>query len=419
MKKVLFLAGTYPQKTNPEQAASLNIYTNIETFLNERNYQCFFLRVSLSNKNKLEKKIDLNDINFKILKKKGLNYIGNLEIKKKFSFESLFSYPGCAYSKEFKYFVNFKKFDYIFPIWSEFCIGIIKDIPAKKFSIVGDIFLFQHTRWIKNHFYNLNNFLDLSKLFIFFFGLVKYFFLKYMTKNLIKNINGFVMINYKNYKLFKKFNKNVFYIPNSWTTFNYKKNYKDKNNYNIIDIVLSVGKFAQTGNVFGLNYFFNKVYPILKRNIAFNNYKINIYGDDFKNFPSNLINKIDNNVIFHGYVKDINSELNKSFIMLNLNSSDNNFVISNTRILHAWSQGLCVITHKNQKNSMPELIHKKNIILANSDEEFIEYINFLFFNPDIRINLIKNSLKTLKKYFDAKNNSNYVKDKFKKTFNVV
>jgi len=182
MKKVLFLAGSYPQKTNPEQAASLNIYTNIETFLNERNYQCFFLRVSLSNKNKLERKIDLNDINFKTLKKKGLNYIGNLEIKKKFSFESLFLYPGCAYSKEFKYFVNFKKFDYIFPIWSEFCIGIIKDIPAKKFSIVGDIFLFQHTRWIKNHFYNLNNFLDLNKLFIFFSGLVKYFFLKNITK---------------------------------------------------------------------------------------------------------------------------------------------------------------------------------------------------------------------------------------------
>jgi len=227
------------------------------------------------------------------------------------------------------------------------------------------------------------------------------------------------MINYKNYKIFKKFNKNVFYIPNSWTSVNYKKNYKNKKNYNIIDIVLSVGKFAQTGNVFGLNYFFNKIYPILKRNIAFNNYKINIYGDDFKNFPSNLINKIDNNVIFHGYVKDINSELNKSFIMLNLNSSDNNFVISNTRILHAWSQGLCVIAHKNQKNSMPELIHKKNIILANSDEEFIRYINFLFFNPNIRINLIKNSLKTLKKYFDAKNNSNYVKNKFKKTFNIV
>lgn len=56
MKKILFLSSTYPEKTNPEQAASLNIYTNIESFLNEKNFQCFFLKVSLSNENKLEKK---------------------------------------------------------------------------------------------------------------------------------------------------------------------------------------------------------------------------------------------------------------------------------------------------------------------------------------------------------------------------
>jgi hypothetical protein len=105
-----------------------------------------------------------------------------------------------------------------------------------------------------------------------------------MSKNLIKNISGFVMINYKNYKVFKKFNKKFFYILNTWISYNYKKNYKNKKKYNRIDMVLSVGKFAQTGNVFRLNYFFNKIYPILKKNITFSNYKINIYGEDFKIF---------------------------------------------------------------------------------------------------------------------------------------
>lgn len=404
MYNLLFLGEVYPEKANPRQAGNLNIFYTVSAFLKDKKYNCYFLKIELGAENKfikIDKKIN------------GIFILGKIILKKKLSFNSLYSYPGKIYYKDFKKIFNLEKYDYLISVWSEFCNGLISNSNNSKFAVAGDIYKHQHPRWCKNFFLDLSNFINFKKIFIFFTGILKIPFLKFATIKLIKNFDGFVLINFYNYNYFKLYkNKNVFYIPNMWI---YKKKIKKINFKNKVKIILSLGLIRRTGNLLAINYFFKKIYSQLsKKMLIRNNYEFHIFGD--KNIPKNILPFLDDKIKVRGYVKDINKEFNTAFLMLNLNSIDKNFPISNTRILHAWSHGLPVICHKNQAFAMPELIHRKNILLAENESDFISMINLLMNDSNLRLRIINNSLKTLNKYYNIKINSSIIKESFDKTF---
>lgn len=404
MYNLLFLGEVYPEKVNPTQAGNLNIFYTVSSFLKDKKYNCSFLKIELGEENKF---IKINK------EKNGIFILGKIILKKKKSLHSLYSYPGKIYYKDFKEIFNLEKYNFLISVWSEFCNGLISNSNNSKFAVVGDIYKHQHPRWCKNFFLDFSNFINFKKIFIFFTGILKIPFLKFATIKLIKNFNGFVLINFYNYNYFKLYkNKNIFYIPNMWT---YKKNIKKINLKKEAKIILSLGLIRRTGNLLAINYFFKKIYSqLLKEMLIRNNYEFHIFGD--KNIPKNILLFLDDKIKVRGYVRDINREFDTAFLMLNLNSIDKNFPISNTRILHAWSHGLPVICHKNQALAMPELIHRKNILLAEDESDFISMINLLTNDSNLRLRIINNSLKTLNKYYNIKKNSSIIKESFDKTF---
>jgi hypothetical protein len=285
-----------------------------------------------------------------------------------------------------------------------------------KFAVVGDIYKNQHPRWCKNFFLDFSNFINFRKIFFFLIGILKIPFLKSATIQLIKKMNGFVLINFYNYNYFRLYkNKNLFYIPNMWNCREIKPKIKKMNLKKKVKIILSLGLLRRSGNLLAINFFFKKIYSKLsKKVLSSNNYQFHIFGD--KNIPKNIIPFLDDKIKVRGYVKDINKEFDTSFLMLNLNSIDEKFPISNTRILHAWSRGLPVICHKNQALAMPELIHKKNILFAEDESGFISMINLLVEDSNLRLRIINNSLKTLNKYYNIKKNSSLIKESFERSF---
>jgi len=404
MYNLLFLGEVYPEKVNPAQAGNLNVFYTVSSFLQDKKYNCSFLKIELGEENKF---IKINK------KKNGIFILGKIILKKKLSLHSLYSYPGKIYYKDFKEIFNLEEYDFLISVWSEFCNGLISNSNNSKFAVVGDIYKHQHPRWCKNFFLDFSNFINFKKIFILFTGILKIPFLKLATVKLIKNFNGFVLINFYNYNYFKLYkNKNIFYIPNMWI---YKKNIKKINLKKEAKIILSLGLIRRTGNLLAINYFFKKIYSQLSKEMLIrNNYEFHIFGD--KNIPKNILPFFDDKIKVRGYVKDINREFDTAFLMLNLNSIDKKFPISNTRILHAWSHGLPVICHKNQALAMPELIHRKNILLAENESDFISMMNLLMKDSNLRLRIINNSLKTLNKYYNIKKNSSIIKESFDTTF---
>jgi hypothetical protein len=133
-----------------------------------------------------------------------------------------------------------------------------------------------------------------------------------------------------------------------------------------IHILGNVGALAATGNLYGMTYLADRVLPLLDGRLAGLDWTVNICGrfelppalDGLRRHP---------HVAIRGFVPDIDEEVLGNPIFLLLNNAGP-YAGGYTRVIFAFSSGACLIAHSRLAQSMPELAHDRNCLLADTTE---------------------------------------------------
>ncbi len=137
-------------------------------------------------------------------------------------------------------------------------------------------------------------------------------------------------------------------------------------------IVGSVGNLGATGNTLGLRYLGEKLLPNIKKQMKDIPFYVDIYGGGV---PSPRVESALNwnEIRMMGWVDELEEELKASSVFLVLTNVDG-FIVGNTRILLAWSLGMCVIAYRDTALAMPEIENGHNMLLADTPEELASLI---------------------------------------------
>jgi glycosyltransferase involved in cell wall biosynthesis len=147
-------------------------------------------------------------------------------------------------------------------------------------------------------------------------------------------------------------------------------------------IVGNLGGLDATGNTFGLWYLGTEVLPALDARLG-ERYEVHLYGP--RRPTAAVAAAIDHpRVRVRGFVDDIDRELRSAKVFLMVNNTNPDFIVGHTRILHAWSLGLCLVAHENMARAMPEIVHGENALLGRSGEELADHVLRVLRDEELR-----------------------------------
>lgn len=189
------------------------------------------------------------------------------------------------------------------------------------------------------------------------------------------------------------------YIPNVWSE-TQSEGIEDiciPSNQRAFRIIGHVGSLGQTGSAFGLKFLLEEIVPALKEKIRDINYEVYVIGGG--NLVAGLRKHADrSDVIFTGFIEDLESELKASDVILMLNNVGY-YKAAYTRHLVAWSKGLCLIAHSDSKLAIPEIQHEYNALLGSNAEEIAQNIRSALVDRDLNLRIRRNGLETYKSNF--------------------
>ena len=190
------------------------------------------------------------------------------------------------------------------------------------------------------------------------------------------------------------------YLQNMWpTNLNLTSKYKRGVGYKKHGkIVGGVGNVSATGNTLGFLALGKEVLPELDKTIDRNEYEIHIFGGGTpKPYVAQILNHP--NIKMRGFVDDLDAEILSSSLFL-ITNNRYDFKVGHTRFLHAWSLGCCVIAFKDCANAMPEIVHEKNALLAETPKEMAELIKLALCDKTLRNRIGVGGFNTLKEHFE-------------------
>jgi len=184
------------------------------------------------------------------------------------------------------------------------------------------------------------------------------------------------------------------FFSNSWEkrTFSYQ-NKK-------INIIASMGSMHALGSSIAIEYLDKEILPKMEQQCDTNSWVLNFYGrGGLPKSATNILNS--KNVVFNGFVDDIDSEMLNSPIFLFLNNAGA-YTGTYTRVSYALSSGICMIAHSNLKKSVPELKHRFNILMGSNAEEIVELIIEAINDQELRAEIGNNARSTYTSHFSSK-----------------
>ncbi len=137
-------------------------------------------------------------------------------------------------------------------------------------------------------------------------------------------------------------------------------------------IVGNLGGLYATGNTFGLWFLAREIVPALERRLG-EDFSVHVFGAGQPHEPVARV-LAHPRIAVRGFVDDIDSELLSSQVFVLANNNDPDFVVGHTRILHAWSLGVCLIAHRNTALAMPEVEHDVNALLGETGDEIADLV---------------------------------------------
>ena len=164
-------------------------------------------------------------------------------------------------------------------------------------------------------------------------------------------------------------------------------------------IIGNVGRLPGTGNTLGLELLGRDLLPLLRQKLADQSYKVRILG------AGNLHPRIapyfqTPEVDMAGFVPDIDEAILEAGVFLCLNNASH-FKVGQTRYLHAWSLGACIVAHRDAALSMPEIRHDENALLGNSIPEIADLVQRALAEERLRRRIGEAGYDTFVKLFTA------------------
>lgn len=163
-------------------------------------------------------------------------------------------------------------------------------------------------------------------------------------------------------------------------------------------IVANIGSQAATGNILALHYLADRVIAPLRRRL----------GDDLElvllgggKLPADLAAKLAvpgvNNL---GFVDDIDTILLGAPVFLCLNNATA-YKVNQSRYLHVWSLGGCIVAHRDAALSLPEMVDGKNALLGADPDAIVGCIMRALADRTLRRALGADGRKTYRELFNA------------------
>jgi len=209
------------------------------------------------------------------------------------------------------------------------------------------------------------------------------------TNRLVKKVNHVFLPDEKQCLLFE----NASYLPNipypreKWIDEEHIMSSFNKE-------IMFVGKLSHTPNLFGVDYFIEKIWPIIITKIPSAHF--NIIGSYM---PFNMTEKWTKikgvNVV--GYVEELAAEYKKNSIII---APLYHGAGTNIKVLEAMQMArACVVTKYACKGFENILQNEKNILISETDSEFAEKVITILLNDEYNLYIRKNAVEVIKQNF--------------------
>ncbi len=138
-----------------------------------------------------------------------------------------------------------------------------------------------------------------------------------------------------------------------------------------LKICASIGSLQGTANTYGLNFLGRELAPLLAEKLPMP-FDLHVFGS--RQPVAAVAQALAHpRIQQRGFVADIDGEILESPIFLVCNNAGR-YKAQHTRFLHAWSLDACIIAHADNRLTMPELEHDRNVLLAADAGEFAHWI---------------------------------------------
>ena len=188
---------------------------------------------------------------------------------------------------------------------------------------------------------------------------------------------------------------NAFYVPHLWTDHPPTVNAFDREPKPLapVRVIANIGKLDATANRDGLLVLADQMLPLFQSG----EFQWEILGAN--KLDAHVRQRLERpDVLFRGWVQDIDDEMASAQLFLCLNNASP-YKVGHTRYLHAMSLGCCIVAHQDVRLSMPELIDRENCLLGSSMGEIAELLREAAVSPALRALVGRGALKTFQEKF--------------------
>ena len=284
---------------------------------------------------------------------------------------------GAQYVDEFKRAIEGYWPDLIVTTWSELATALVHSIPVPVYAYYGnpdqksaltriytDIVL--HKAWRKP-----GRWANLIKSII---GLV---FFGPAHNKVVRSLAGMANVAQNDAEYYRRKRvANISYERNMLAvdpSFQWRPKRDEAEQNAPLKIIGNAGLLSATGNTIGLEVIVSRILPELKENLGKGNVEIHLFGGgEPLPFLKPLLD--DPHIKLRGFVEDLDAELLSAPVFLIANGFHPLFHVGNSRILHGWALGCCMVIFEGTRDAMPEIINGENALLGRSVEDFTHQI---------------------------------------------
>lgn len=166
---------------------------------------------------------------------------------------------------------------------------------------------------------------------------------------------------------------------------------------NDVPIIMLCGHMRAISTAYGIEFLANEIMPSLKSKLE--KFEVHLLGRYYNTLPVEIRNEIEKypEIKILGFVESIEDEYKKADLLLVPTPIELGI---RTRIINAFSYGICVVAHKANTAGIPQLVDGINCLLGESGDEIAEKIKEVT-QDQLLINSIReNGFETYKSHFD-------------------
>jgi len=164
-------------------------------------------------------------------------------------------------------------------------------------------------------------------------------------------------------------------------------------------IVGNIGQQTSTGNMLGLRYMGAHFLDSLRRAMGGRAYEVHLLGGG--RLPDDIAARLARPEVRNlGFVDDIDAALLAAPVFLCLNNATR-YKFNQSRYLHVWSLGGCIVAHRDAALSMPEMKHRENALLGRDADEIADLVAEAAADRALRRRLGEAGFETFRRRFTA------------------